>query len=51
MSGCAHGVAPVQGSLFYPTRNFAFAVTLLTAQVALFPGWRVDVSINLPTSP
>ena len=29
MSGCAHGVTPVQGSLFYPTRNFATLGMLL----------------------
>ena len=29
MSGCAHGVAPVQGSCIYPTRNFATLGMLL----------------------
>ena len=34
MSGCAHGVTPVQGSLFYPTRNFATLGIVVTPQIA-----------------
>ena len=28
MSGRAHGVAPVQGSFIYPTRNFAQVIPM-----------------------
>jgi hypothetical protein len=51
MSGCAHGVAPVQGSCYLPDKEFRLVCYLWTAQVALLPEWRTDVAVNLPTSP
>jgi hypothetical protein len=47
MSGCAHGVTPVQGSLFYPTRNFATLGMLLLRQRPMAAG---EVRSFLPDS-
>ena len=47
MSGCAHGVTPMQGSFIYPTRNFATLGIFVTRT----HGTELEVRAFLPDSP